>query len=170
MSINQWRIGRIGPGKQNLIGVPGVAAPTGYRYWRMLYDMTVGGVEGLDFLEAEFLLGGVDQTGSGTASASSYYVPQDLAPSKAFDDIITGDNSRWATDFSNTWPQWLAYDFGTPVDIDAVSITAYIAERAPANISVQHSENGTDWTESYSASGGITPDWSSGVRRVFSEP
>jgi hypothetical protein len=164
MSINQWRIGRIGPGKQNLIGVPG-SSVVGHLYWRMLIS-GVFGEAGVDLFEAEFLLSGVDQTGTGTATSSSNYPGQ--PPALAFDNDT---NTRWNSDFTNSWPQWLGYTFLSPVNIDAVSVTVAIStQRAPANISVQYSDDGSVWTESWNVSTGVVGDWTLGVRRQFDKP
>lgn len=138
-----------------------------HRYWRINVTLT-DGETGMDWSEAEFLLSGVDQTGSGTASASSYYAPESLVPANAFDN---NGSTRWASDFSGTWPQWLAYDFGTPVEIDEVSITRSViagTSRGPRNFTVDWSDDNASWTTILTVTG--SSGWGSGEKRNFPFP
>lgn len=117
-----------------------------WRYWRIYVTADNGG-GGLDWGEVEMRIGGVDQTtpaGAVTAaSASSIF--SGLPAVNAFDDDTA---TRWASDFSNTWPQWIKYDFGgSPVALDSVRIyPKTLAARSPKNFRIQCSMDDVDWT------------------------
>lgn len=123
-----------------------VAIPAGsHRYWRLRIN-SVTSDSGVTILELEFRTtsGGADQTGSGTASASSTF--SGAPASNAFDNSIA---TNWSSDFSNTWPQSISYDFGAGVykNIGAVLFTPFgNLARAPTNLDLQYSDDGTTWT------------------------
>lgn len=135
----------------------------GYLYWRIEVDDAVDHSDiGLDWDEVEFLISGVDQAVGGTASASSAF--SGLPAANAFDDNI---GTRWASDFSNTWPQWLQYQFSSPKLIDQISITPDLAIRAPENCTIKVSSNGTDFTTYDVFNTGAVTDWTNNVKRTF---
>ena len=93
-----------------------------------------------------------DQTGSGLASASSYYPGQ--LPSKAFDNVIHSSN-EWSPSAlpSPSAPEWLAYDFGagngktiTRYTLSNAEAYGYNRTRAPKDWTFEGSNDNTNWT------------------------
>jgi hypothetical protein len=58
----------------------------------------------------------------GTASASSFYATENLVPAQAIDKNLSS-STCWASTFDGAVPIWLAYDFGSPVLVDTVTLT-----------------------------------------------
>lgn len=141
-----------------------------WRYWRIHVTASAGGT-GLDWSEVTMDISGVDQTdptdaAAGAATASSSYNAT-LLPPNAFDDSTS---SRWASDFTNTWPQWLMYDFGAGNEkaLDRITIRpALPANRAPGTFTFQCSNDNISWVTAHSETG-LTTGWTIGVAREFS--
>lgn len=80
------------------------------RYWSVTCDTSAGGpTYSIGECEMRLTVGGADETGSGTASASTSFSGSFL-PAQAFD----GNASTWWIS-SATGRQWLNYDFGSGV-------------------------------------------------------
>lgn len=109
------------------------------QYARILIDQSNGGSLAADWVEAEFLLAGVDQATGGTASASSEF-DGSLVAANAFDN---NSGTRWASAVAST--AIIEYDFGTPKSFDAISITPFLADRAPRIFRVETSVDGVSW-------------------------
>lgn len=141
-----------------------------HRYWRIyVYDTTgVSGSDlGIELKTVQFHHNWQNQVGSGTATASSTFTGS--SADNAFD---TSNSTGWSSVFTDTWPQWLAYDFGDGEDksIDMVGIAPSTNTRAPAAFDVQHSDDGTTWTTEWSVTGLTSADWSNGSLRMFEKP
>ena len=110
-----------------------------HRYWRLLHQPQ----QWIGYHEIELRANGVDQTGSGVATASSEYDSR-YTPVKAVDN----DNTTWWS--TAQWPgvSWWQYDFGAgnDKDIDEIAFWADNGVRIPASFQVQWSDDGTNWT------------------------
>jgi len=131
----------------------GVPSTKKWRWWKVrVSDVGTLGT-GVDTSEVELRVGGVDQTGSGTATATSSFDGTVLPPN-AFDN---NTSTRWASDFTDTWPQELFYDFGDGNDKAIDSITWRVAtalNRGPRDFSIECSyDGGETWALAYSESG-----------------
>ncbi len=114
------------------LAAPAIDISVGHRYWRFQGLIANGNTE-MAAQECQFLLSGVDQTGSGTASASSGIA------ANAFDND-TG------TVWTSTTPWELTYDFGSAQIIDAFSWQhGGSAGRGPWTFAIQYSDDNTNW-------------------------
>lgn len=115
-----------------------------HRYWRILTNTCVVSNCGVAEYELHNSAGGADLTGSGTASASSFYDGSHVASNAVDNNNIT----MWAS--ASSAPQWWQYDFGSgnSYGIVEVRITARVTyyTQAGSSISLQYSDNGTDFT------------------------
>lgn len=137
----------------------GPYVPTGqtlgaHRYWRV--NMTTnhgGGFLAVAEMELRTSFGGADETGSGTAIASS---ATDGAAADAFDN---NGSTFWA---NNTSSAWLGYDFGIGVtkDIREVSMTmpSFATSNTPKDFTIDWSDDGSAWTAVLAASVSVV-DW-----------
>ena len=90
-----------------------------------------------------------DLVGSGTASASSYWIGPGYDASQAFDNQYT-TNDIWFSDLAGGFPQWLKYDFGSG---NGKAVTryrifyydAYNQGYNPGTWQFQGSNNDVDW-------------------------
>src|SRR5688572_7242436 len=112
-----------------------------HRYWRIY--ATAGNGEsnmGLAEIQLRASLGGADETGSGTASASSGTSPGNL--------VDNSDATTWTTT-GGAYPHWWAYDFGSgnDKDISEIAINARAQIRfAPTEFQLQYSDDGSGYT------------------------
>jgi hypothetical protein len=132
-----------------------------YRYWGLsISAMDGGSAVTIADLELRTSAGGVDQTGSGTASASNSAFGH--GASGAFDGTSATDWSISGTG------NWLAYDFGAGVTKAIVEI-AIAADANPVNspkdFKLMLSPDGLAWYPVWTITG-IT-GWTSGQRRTF---
>lgn len=148
---------------------PSGGGGSSHTYWRLEFDGAVdnNGAQLMHFDEVEFLVGGVDQATGGTATASSELSGSFVAANAFADD---GPTTTWASDASNTWPQWIQYQFTSPVLPDAISITPDTQDRTPENITVKFSDNGSSFTTYTVVNTGALSDWGGGFKRTFSIP
>jgi hypothetical protein len=131
------------------------------RYWGIKINSSNSTVTGVAELELRGSIGGADLTGSGTAGASNYDGTD--TPAKAFDNS-TG--TLWRSQ-QTAFPMILWYDFGTPVDIREIAITApSTAVWAPVSFSLVFSDDGVTWTDVYSFPS--QSGWGATEQRVFS--
>lgn len=143
-------------------------ALTAYRYYRLNMTANNGGSR-YAIAETEFILSGTDQTGTGTASASSVSGVGEEAD-KAFDDDI---DTQWVTGFVNS--AWLQYDMGdgNAVGIDSYTIAVKRAadeERAPKDWTFEGSDDSNNWTILHTVTGETGWSTSSGTvvdKRTF---
>lgn len=119
---------------------PRAGGGAGHRHWRLYFPNA--GNQYLAFSEVEMYsaIGGPNRCGSGTVSASSVYGAN--AAANAFDG---NTGTLWSTNvFSGA--HWLAYDFGTPVDV-----VQFKLRNAPTNyqspVTLQYSDDGSSWTD-----------------------
>jgi len=132
-----------------------------HRYWRLyIWKPEVGTVPSIAEMELRSSLGGSDETGSGTASASNESWG---AAANAFDGVTT---NFWAP---SGIPAWIAYDFGSGNDLDIVEISitarndaAY--KQTPFKFDLEYSDNGSDWTVLYTFR---SETYTQGQTRVF---
>ena len=82
---------------------PAAAGGTGYRYWKFTFSN--GGDAEVEFAEVALMIGGTDQTGSGTASATNTNGANPA--SNAFDN---NTGTKWA---GFPLDATLTYDFGS---------------------------------------------------------
>jgi hypothetical protein len=110
----------------------------------MLFNSSKGAL-GIDTYEIDFMVDGVVVSTSAGGSVSSSSVG---GAAEVFDGSTS---TRWASDFSGTWPQWVKQDFGaTPRAINSVSfMDSHGADRAPGNFEMQYSDDGTTWTDAF---------------------
>jgi hypothetical protein len=114
-----------------------------HRYWRINVD-TIGLLPYGGYVQTPLIMtfvqmaaapGGADQIGSGTPSASSSLTGSVALP--------------WSSAAYPAYPQWWAYDFGSPVSVGEVrinSLTSAYGGNGPGMFDVQYSDNGTVWT------------------------
>lgn len=147
------------------------SAPAGaHRHWRIYVTSILSGSY-VSIVEAEMRLtsGGADQTGSGTASASSTYTTEGATPAKAFDNVLTYPGWTNNADL----PCWLAYDFGAGITKEITEVTILNRNdswwnQAPVAFEVQYSDDGAAWTTSWSVpNAGFT---STGQTKTFAKP
>jgi hypothetical protein len=119
--------------------------------------------------EVYFYLAGVDLTVGGVPYAQTPGF-QESAPQNAFDKNV---NTEYVS--TGTLSQWIAYDFGAAVQIDAVTIVPSqdhdafgnpAGIRAPSAFSVQFSDDNATWTNLLSFSG-LTSGWAFPIARAF---
>ena len=121
----------------------------GAERWRLVID-SVWASTGFDPRELYFMDDSNTRQlpGNGTTVSVSSQYPGDLI-AYAFDNNI---NTRFGTDFSGTWPQWVEMDFGA-VKKKITKVIIYLGESSSRNFSdgkIQY-WNGTDWvtTDTY---------------------
>jgi hypothetical protein len=136
-------------------------ASSGKRYWRFYTTATVGGVAGVGANTLEFRIAGVAQSVT-LATASSEFGGGGFEPALSHD----GDNStRWVSDFSDTWPQWVAHDLGSAKAITSMRLVGNADGAGPSDFKIQSSSNGSDWTDEKTVSGLTGTDWT-GVNHI----
>lgn len=142
--------------------------PVSARYWRIFITETRTTSDTIFASIAEIELrataGGADQTGSGTAYASSQTTN---TASGAFDN---NPATWWSSGSNESAPQWIAYDFGSAVSVAQITIqsgnTAALAARAPRSFEVQYSDDGSTWETAVSFSNESA--WATGEVRAYS--
>lgn len=140
---------------------------TASRYW-LMHNLTSSDVSGIvTIAEAEMrtVAGGADQTGAGTASASTTF--GGFAAADAFDNA---NNTEWASGGEGTPAyQSLMYDFGMGVthEIIELAITARdsFEAQSPLTISLAYSDDGKAFVNRVDFS--TTDDWTASETRVF---
>lgn len=138
------------------------------RYWRILITETrSSGTFWANVAEIELraTVGGSDQTGSGTAAASSVDSASFNAD-KAFDNSAS---TFWSSDGGAALPQWISYDFGAATTVLEVSIQAgndaTRATRAPRDFQIQYSSDNSTWLTAATLTD--VPAWSASQSRLF---
>lgn len=139
------------------------------RYWRVRCNTAVSG-NNLSCAEMEMRLtsGGPDQTGSGTAFASTTFGsnPGTNDPSKAFDN---NTSTLWSGSDTLAQTSWIAYDFGSGVT-KAIAEISYTARndvnytQSPTSGWVESSTDGTNYLSRLAFSG-LT--WTSGSTNII---
>lgn len=104
------------------------------------------------------------------ASASSYYVPEQCLPFKAFDGIINSLNLMWASDGS-PFPQWISLDVGAGnqfklANYSIRSRVAYLGSQSLKAWKIQGSNDNSLWTDLGEVSN--EPVWGDYEKRTFS--
>jgi hypothetical protein len=137
-----------------------------YRYWRV---QALGVQSGTNFALAEIemraTIGGADQCVGGTAIASTTFAGS--AASNAFDNSIS---TWWATLSGSHINGWIGYDFGTPVEVLELSLTARNDSgfsQSPTTFVVEGSSDNITWDgiKLYTAA-----TWTTGSNQTFSVP
>jgi hypothetical protein len=115
-----------------------------HRYWR-LYVSEHQNIA-LEIAELQLTIDGVNQCGSGTASASSASLPA----ANAFDSDIA---TYWRT--PNALPQWLKYDFGSGQerDINGYVVIANVIANSPQTWVIEYSDDDSVWSEFHAVTG-----------------
>jgi hypothetical protein len=126
-----------------------------HTYWRLLITMNGPGSSSRFVSVAEWVMydsaGSPIATTSGTASASATSLGQ--SPANAFGG---GSTTFWlgGANPSVAAPQWLQYQFPSPVDVASFSIQGDTASGwavgNPQDFSLQYSDDGSTWTTLYS--------------------
>jgi hypothetical protein len=135
-----------------------VSGATPYKHWRIYVTSNSGANDYVTAQEIEMraTVGGADQCSGGTVTASSHY--SSTLPAGAFDGVLTypPESALWASS-DNTKPQWIAYEFASPV---AIAEVAWMAadysggqNETPGTFDVQASDDGVGWTTIASFSG-----------------
>jgi hypothetical protein len=141
--------------------------------WRILISETQNATSwpSINEMEMRATSGGADQCNGGTASASSTNPDppgsETRPASSAFDDNFS---TLWQGSTSAR-PQWLEYDFLSPVTVTEVSMTAdnisVGPNGCPKTFDIQHWD-GTDWVTEWSVADSGT--WTAGETKVFTKP
>lgn len=114
-----------------------------HRHWRLWVTATkTNNYLVVAEIELRNALGGSDQTGSGTAAADNEAFG---AASLAVDN---NPATYWETT-SGGYPHWWAYDFGIPVAVGelAMSAASLLNDRAPMDFKLQWSDDAASWTD-----------------------
>jgi hypothetical protein len=125
-----------------------------HRYWRLY--CTAGNGEpnlGLAEIQLRASLGGADETGSGTASASSGTAA----------NLFDNNNTTVLTTTSGAYPHWISYDFGAGNDkaITEIAINTRTQIRySPTDFQLQWSDDNSAWTTLFTVKG--FGEWPSG--------
>ena len=134
-----------------------------HRYWR-IWTVKPFATAQIKEMEYRSSISGFDQTGTGTASASSEMGIQQ-AP-EAFDD---DNNTFWrAYWLGSVNAHWLKYDFGSgnEIDVKEILIRGLNSNNDLYNFRVQFSDDDTDWTTALEVLN--EPDWSNNEDRTYS--
>jgi len=93
--------------------------------------------------------GETDRLTGGSCSSSSNYSSSNLCGKAIDDDAV---NTWWASNNSETMPQWWKYDFGagTSWAIGKLRMASLDYDPGPNAFTVHGSNNDSDWTELYS--------------------
>ena len=138
-----------------------------HRYWRVnVTANNTSGTVSIGEIELRSSLGGADQTGSGTASASS--ANASFPVTNVFDNNV---NTRWVS--TGNVPQWVKYDFGSGNDKDIVELSlcpglgtsSGTKQQWPVDFQLQYSDDDSAWTTLFSVAGETT--WNPQVAQVF---
>lgn len=152
----------------NFSMIPPVAALTTFLYWRLYTTSTSTGYWSIAELEMRSSVGGANILSGGTLSASSTDSANSGFPlSAAIDGNV---NSFWLA-VGNIPPHWIRYQFASPVDVQQIAIRTrndFWWNETANNLSIQASNNGTDWTTIWTETG-IT-GWAQGTTKVFTKP
>lgn len=139
-----------------------------HRYWRLwitAFNTVPAGGGSFAEIQLRDTKGGPDLTGSGTASASSYY-DSNWVPANAVDN---NEATGWHIANQAVIPQWWKYDFGAgnAYDIIQILITAEIGWRTVKDFVVQYSDDDSVYTP-YFSYGGAT-GWADHETRTFNQ-
>lgn len=140
-----------------------------HRYWRCANVVCASTPYALSCGELEFRtsIGGAQAAVGGTAIAASFsnQAPFDADPlvaAKAFNGLNSVTADIYHQNQSPVGPQWIGYDFGSPVEIVEVAV-AYRGDGAnqPTQVwrrcDIEVSSNGTDW-RLYSVASGFNAE------------
>lgn len=131
----------------------GTVASGAHRYWRIYVTANNGSTyTAMCEVQLRASVGGADETGSGTAAASSNYTS--LTPDKAFDNSTVQANG-WAS--NGGLPCWLSYDFGVGVTKEIVEVAIHFnvsgfLDQCPTAWSLQYSDDNSAWTTAFDVS------------------
>lgn len=141
---------------------------TSHQYWRVKTTETQNPtVTACSFGELEFRAtpGGADQANGGTA-INSTTLGAPYTASAGFDNNVS---TWWVSGGGTSRPEWLGYNFGTPVEVAEVVIKArndgFGAAETLKNGTVDWSDDGSTWTTFYTFPTQAT--WSSGEVRTY---
>lgn len=151
-----------------MLGLPGLPAMISGgvmgKFWRIyttVSNSTVNQIIG----EIQFraVVGGPNVAVGGTATADASTIGN--FPARAFD----GDTGTWWAHGTPVVPNWIKYEFASPVEIKQIALQAGTAtanpERMPRDFEVQFSEDNVTWTTVLAVVG--QTGWTSGEIRVF---
>jgi hypothetical protein len=139
-----------------------------HRFWRVLISDNNGSASFTSIAELELRAsaGGADLTGSGIPLYSTQSTTSGNSSSAAgFDN---SNATRWRTT-NATMPSYLGYDFGIPVDIRQVAITATATSgeltTCPKDFTIQYSDDGAAWTTANTIT--AQTSWTVSQQRLF---
>ena len=136
------------------------SAPAGYdqwhesssytgRYWKWQSIVGTGGGQNIGELEMRATLSGADQTGSGTATASSTFGsnPGTYDPSKAVDNNAS---TLWSSNGDQNTSWWM-YDFGSATTVKEIAFKLRndINTQYSTYYKWMYSDDGTNWKIGY---------------------
>lgn len=124
------------------LGVGRSRAP--HRYWRIHSVSSPGhSYFGFHNIEMRGVSGGPDLTGSGTAIYGGGGLIGSV--SQCFDS----DCDSVSAIYNAVYPPgaWIGYDFGVATEINEIFISWFTSVPAPTDLTVEYSDNGTDWVE-----------------------
>lgn len=130
-----------------------------HRYWRALCTRSAFSLASIAELTLRTVADGAQAATGGTAYASS--VTTTFTAAKAFDGVIgAGGNgtNAWESLSTGAGDEWVAYDLGAgnEKDIVEVSVSLFVESTGyiPLRVTIQWSDDGTNWT---SMSPALTP-------------
>src|SRR4051794_22558519 len=118
-----------------------------HAYWRINVTRAISTVAGIADWAMFDGTGTPIATTGGTASASSSF--GSLLPANAFD---SNQATYWLS--NGAYPQWLQYQFASPVDVVSFSLTSpatgsFNDYKTPIDFSLRYSDDGSTWTTVY---------------------
>lgn len=142
----------------------------GYRYWRVRLDAggVFGNVQALARVQLRSTIGGANIAGDATVTASTT-----LSGHPATNVQDADASTYWAsTQAGNGWNQWLAFDFGTPVKVAEIALTARNtgSDHLQATLAgaLEYSADGSTWKVAFPFH--ATANYTSGSTQTFSAP
>lgn len=138
-----------------------------HRYWRVFVYRTVNNnFNGFSEIELRTAVSGADQTGSGTAAASSSFNGSTL-PANAVDNSSA---TIWMANAATS--VWWSYDFGSGVTKDIVEVA--LTSRNDASFAdcmaygaIQYSDDNATWTTAFYM---VTTAWTQNQTKTFTIP
>jgi len=132
----------------------------GHRYWRIYITAVAGAYNALSEVELRESVGGTDQTGSGTAYASSESFGY------AAEAVDNNTSTLWQT--SSSVPAWWKYDFGAGIEKSLVEVLLtprqdYYAA-SPSAFNIEWSDDNSAWESAAS----FTHTWENNSAQAFS--
>lgn len=124
---------------------------TPHTYWRV--NVTAANSHcSINEVEMAAAPGGANQCSGGTAISSGDYPGATHAKSGAFDGVLSGTTTTWASSVAGYG--WIGYQFAAPVLVTEVRLVGRVEySQYPTAFSIQYSDDGVSWVTTTSYSG-----------------